>query len=135
MHALAFINNIGSGELLLIAMIGLLLFGKKLPEVGRSLGKTMIEFKKGLQGIEEDIERATREPSRPTLSEPSSSVPAIPATPESQQSAEYPHSVPTATTYEATSPETVAAQEASASVPAHEPTPAPNSETAPANPK
>jgi sec-independent protein translocase protein TatA len=39
-----------------IGVIALLLFGKKLPEVGRSLGKGIVEFKKGLQGIEEDIE-------------------------------------------------------------------------------
>ena len=38
-----------------ILIIGLLLFGKRLPEVGRSLGKGIIEFKKGLQGIEEDV--------------------------------------------------------------------------------
>ena len=40
---------------LLIAIVALLLFGKRLPEVGRSLGKGIIEFKKGLAGIEEDV--------------------------------------------------------------------------------
>jgi sec-independent protein translocase protein TatA len=43
---------------LLIAGIALLLFGKRLPEVGRSLGKGIIEFKKGLAGIEEDVSQA-----------------------------------------------------------------------------
>jgi len=33
----------------------LLLFGKRLPEVGRSLGKGIVEFKKGLAGIEEEV--------------------------------------------------------------------------------
>src|SRR4051812_46503559 len=42
-----------------IAIIGLLLFGKRLPEVGRSIGKGIVEFKKGLAGIEEDINAPT----------------------------------------------------------------------------
>jgi sec-independent protein translocase protein TatA len=40
---------------ILIGLVALLLFGKRLPEVGRSLGKGIIEFKKGLAGIEEDV--------------------------------------------------------------------------------
>ena len=44
------------GEWMLIAAIGLLFFGKRLPEVGRSLGKGIVEFKKGLKGIEDDVE-------------------------------------------------------------------------------
>jgi len=51
------------GELLVIAAIGLLLFGKRLPEVGRSLGKGIVEFKKGLKGIDEDVEAASNRPS------------------------------------------------------------------------
>ena len=45
----------GMGEWLLIAAVGLLLFGKRLPEVGRGLGKSIVEFKKGLKG-EDDPE-------------------------------------------------------------------------------
>jgi len=47
---------------LLIGGIALLLFGKRLPEVGRSLGKGIVEFKKGLAGIEEDVIQASRQP-------------------------------------------------------------------------
>src|ERR1700737_1203279 len=43
-------------HLLCLAVIGILLFGKRLPEVGRSLGKGIVEFKKGLKGIEDDLE-------------------------------------------------------------------------------
>lgn len=50
------------GEFIVIAAIGLLLFGKRLPEVGRSLGKGIVEFKKGLKGIEEDVEVASAQP-------------------------------------------------------------------------
>jgi sec-independent protein translocase protein TatA len=41
-----------------ILVIGLLLFGKRLPEVGRSIGKGIVEFKKGLAGIEDEIDQA-----------------------------------------------------------------------------
>ena len=46
----------GPGEWIIIGALGLLIFGKRLPEVGRSLGKGIVEFKKGLKGIEDDIE-------------------------------------------------------------------------------
>src|SRR5437588_10268150 len=42
-------------EWLIIAAIGLLIFGKRLPEVGRSLGKGIVEFKKGLKGVEDEV--------------------------------------------------------------------------------
>lgn len=50
-------------ELVVLAALGLLFFGKRLPEVGRSLGKGIVEFKKGLKGIEEDVEASSRQPS------------------------------------------------------------------------
>jgi sec-independent protein translocase protein TatA len=42
-------------EMLIIGAIAVLLFGQRLPEVGRSLGKSIVEFKKGLRGIEEEF--------------------------------------------------------------------------------
>ncbi len=57
MPALIFPNMPGWGELLIIAFIGLLLFGRRLPEVGRSLGKGIVEFKKGLRGVNDEIEK------------------------------------------------------------------------------
>src|SRR5688500_3351108 len=53
-HALA-IGMPGLTEWIIIGALGLLIFGKRLPEVGRSLGKGIVEFKKGLKGIEEDV--------------------------------------------------------------------------------
>lgn len=41
--------NIGSGELLIIGIVGLLLFGAdRIPEVARSLGRSVNAFKSGL---------------------------------------------------------------------------------------
>jgi sec-independent protein translocase protein TatA len=54
----------GPMEWMLIAGFGLLLFGKRLPEVGRSLGKGIVEFKKGIKGIEDDVETSSNRPSQ-----------------------------------------------------------------------
>lgn len=43
-------------EWVLILALGLLVFGRRLPEVGRSVGRSIVEFKKGIKGIETDIE-------------------------------------------------------------------------------
>ncbi|MSR56514.1 MAG: twin-arginine translocase TatA/TatE family subunit [Planctomycetaceae bacterium] len=51
--------GIGPMEMVIGSVIALLLFGKKLPEVARSLGKGMMEFKKGLSGIEDEVYSAS----------------------------------------------------------------------------
>ena len=56
--ALALLGPIGWQELLLLALVGVLIFGKRLPEVGKSIGKGIVEFKKGLAGVEDDLDQA-----------------------------------------------------------------------------
>ena len=62
-------------EMMIVGVVALLLFGKRLPEVARSLGKGIVEFKKGVKGIEDEVDTATynrdnyREPSRPIPAE------------------------------------------------------------------
>lgn len=59
---------IGTGELILIMCIALILFGgKKLPEFAKNLGKGIREFKKAAQGIEEEME-VTSEEDKPKTS-------------------------------------------------------------------
>ena len=54
----AFLQNIGMSELLVILSIALLLFGAgRLPEIARSFGKTVQEFKKGFKEIDEDLKK------------------------------------------------------------------------------
>ena len=43
-------------ELIVIGSIAVLLFGSRLPNVARSMGKSVTEFKKGIRGIEEDMD-------------------------------------------------------------------------------
>jgi sec-independent protein translocase protein TatA len=48
--------QLGPMEMVVIMGVAVLLFGKRLPEVGRSLGKGIVEFKKGLRGIEDEFD-------------------------------------------------------------------------------
>jgi sec-independent protein translocase protein TatA len=47
--------GLGAQEVLIVLAIGVLLFGSKLPELGRSLGRGIMEFKKGVQGVEDEL--------------------------------------------------------------------------------
>ncbi len=47
--------GLGMAEILVICVIGLLLFGNRLPGLARSLGRTFMEFRKEVRGIDEDI--------------------------------------------------------------------------------
>src|SRR4051812_35289538 len=44
-------------EWLVIAALGLLIFGKRLPEIGKGLGRSIIEFKRGIKGVGEEVEQ------------------------------------------------------------------------------
>lgn len=54
----------GGGEWIVLLIIGLLIFGRRLPEVGRSIGKSIVEFKKGIRGIEDDIDTQASKPAQ-----------------------------------------------------------------------
>jgi sec-independent protein translocase protein TatA len=43
-------------HLLVVMIVGVLIFGRRLPEVGRYLGKGIMEFKKGMAGLEDSID-------------------------------------------------------------------------------
>ena len=59
MYSLAFLQNLSSWEIVLIFLVVLLFFGaKRLPDLFRSLGKSVKEFKSATSGIEEDIRSA-----------------------------------------------------------------------------
>ena len=56
MDQLLFLRNLGTGEIIIIAIIVLLLFGgKKIPELMKGIGKGVKNFKDGVKGLEDDI--------------------------------------------------------------------------------
>ena len=64
MNHLLFIGNLGAGEIIVIALVVLLLFGgKKIPELMKGLGKGVRSFKEGMNNIENDIENSGTEKS------------------------------------------------------------------------
>jgi sec-independent protein translocase protein TatA len=74
------ILGLGPMEILVLLVLGVLLFGRRLPEVGRYLGKGIVEFKKGMKGLEDELEtpqhriepqaEAPRPPQRVTTTAP-----------------------------------------------------------------
>lgn len=62
MTNLLFLGNLGAGELIIIALVVLLIFGgKKIPELMKGIGKGVRSFKEGVNGIEKDIEESGNE--------------------------------------------------------------------------
>jgi sec-independent protein translocase protein TatA len=59
-NVLAF-GSLGWAEILVILIIALLIFGKRLPDVARSLGKSITEFKKGMSDTKDQIEEKAKE--------------------------------------------------------------------------
>ena len=56
MDQLLFLGNLGTGEIIIIAIIVLLLLGgKKIPELMKGIGKGVKNFKDGVKGLEDDI--------------------------------------------------------------------------------
>jgi len=87
---LAFLQNLGPWEVMLIFAIVLILFGaKRLPELFRSFGQSIKEFKKATQEIQDEVQTAVdqgmKDPPRKDL--PASSNPATEAQPASSESA------------------------------------------------
>ncbi len=73
LSVMAFISMPGGWEWIIIGLFGLLLFGKRLPDVGKSLGRSIVEFKKGLKGVEEEINTAVESDNKDMLPPPNSS--------------------------------------------------------------
>jgi sec-independent protein translocase protein TatA len=47
--------GLGYGEMMIVGIVAVLLFGGRLPSVARSMGRSLTEFKKGMHDIERDV--------------------------------------------------------------------------------
>ena len=57
MGSLLFLQNIGTGEIIIVALVVLLLFGgKKIPELMRGLGKGVNSFKEGMNDVRKELD-------------------------------------------------------------------------------
>ncbi len=80
---LALLGLPGYSEIAILLVIGLIIFGKRLPEVGRNLGKSIIEFKKGIKGIADDIDvEAERQSNREIEQQKTADLPPAKVTPD-----------------------------------------------------
>lgn|GEM_PF-297858 len=81
--SLALLDGLGGPEMLLVFIMSLMLFGgKKLPELARSVGKTVREFKRAASGVEEEIRKAMdaeTTPPPPSRPKPPSALPSTSA--------------------------------------------------------
>lgn len=63
-HVLALFSMPGGMEWIVILVIGLLLFGRRLPDVARSVGKSIVEFKKGIKDVSSEIDEESNKSGR-----------------------------------------------------------------------
>jgi sec-independent protein translocase protein TatA len=53
--------GLGPQELLVVGVVAVLIFGRRLPEVGRALGQGLMEFKRSLKGVKGEVDETNRE--------------------------------------------------------------------------
>jgi sec-independent protein translocase protein TatA len=99
-NLLAFFGPIGPTEMVVFGVIAVLLFGSRLPSVARSLGKSIVEFKKGMHDIQDEVRTSVySEPKArvgyresPDESEPTAPKFEPPQSADSEQGAEHENS-------------------------------------------
>lgn len=76
MDTIAFFENLFRGpDLVILLVLGLLIFGKRLPEVGRGLGRSIVEFRKGMKGMQDEVDDAANKPPAQLPQEPPAKPP------------------------------------------------------------
>lgn len=58
----AFLSLPGGSEWIIILIVAVLIFGRRLPDIARSIGRSITEFKKGIQEAERDVRKSPDDP-------------------------------------------------------------------------
>jgi sec-independent protein translocase protein TatA len=64
MTTIGFIGTLSPWHLMILAVVALLIFGHRLPSVARGMGRSIVEFKKGLKGVQDDLDEAEKQSDR-----------------------------------------------------------------------
>jgi TatA/E family protein of Tat protein translocase len=73
-------RNLGGPDLFIILLIVLVLFGaKKLPDLARSIGQSMNEFRKAREDFDRDLHNSGTQPSQPQLGPCAQHIAAVPS--------------------------------------------------------
>ena len=79
-NTLAIFGLPGGAEWIVIAVIALLIFGRRLPDVARSVGKSIVEFKRGLKDVKNEIDVQSSVAPPPKIEHtPETAAPSAPA--------------------------------------------------------
>jgi sec-independent protein translocase protein TatA len=82
------IGNLGGPDLIIILLIVLVLFGaKKLPDLARSLGQSMNEFRKAREDIDRELHNTGAQPPQPQPCQSTQQVAAVPSTQQATSAA------------------------------------------------
>ena len=82
---LAIFGWLGPWEIILILIVALLLFGRRLPEVARSMGQAVVQFKSGLNEVESTVNNAGTKPQIEKPKDTTSTTASTATTPEATQ--------------------------------------------------
>ncbi len=69
--------GLGGWEMGVVAFIALLVFGKNLPKVARGLGEGVVEFKRGLQGLQDEVDDLDPRKDLPNLTDLEAETPEL----------------------------------------------------------
>lgn len=85
-HGVFAFFSFGPAEILIILALAVLLFGKRLPEVARSIGKSLGEFQRGVQSIQQELRASIQEEAEATSSVSKGPSPARPNLEDQEES-------------------------------------------------
>ncbi len=84
-HGVFAFFSLSATEMLIVLGLAVLLFGKRLPEVARSLGKSLGDFQRGVQSIQQELQSSLREEAEASSSDSSREFSPAHPSPEDQE--------------------------------------------------